>query len=49
VVEVARAYALALGRPEVRLNRPKSALLVKYEQMGFTLVPPYHYYCWIKV
>jgi hypothetical protein len=49
VVEAAGAYARALGKTELRLNRPKAALLGIYQQMGFTLVPPHHTYCWQTV
>jgi hypothetical protein len=49
VVETARAYTLALGHAELRLNQPASGLLTKYQLMGFTLVPPLHPHCWMNV
>jgi len=49
VLEAARAYTLALGDRELRLNLPDRGLLTKYQQMGFTLVPPLHPYCWMSV
>ena len=49
VMEAAKAYAVSLGLDELRLNYPAPGLLTKYEQMGFTLNPPYHPYCWMKV
>jgi hypothetical protein len=49
VVEAAGAYAKALGKTELRLNRPRQALLTLYQQMGFTLVPPHHPYCWMTI
>ena len=49
VIEAARAYAVALGASELRLNHPRPALLTIYEEMGFTLNPPWHPFCWMKV
>jgi hypothetical protein len=49
VIEVARAYTLALGHAELRLNDPDHGMLTKYQLMGFTLEPPLHTYCWMSV
>jgi len=49
VLEAARAYTLALGHTELRLNDPDRGMLTKYQLMGFTLTPPLHLYCWMNV
>lgn len=49
ILEAARAYTLALGYAELRLNAPARGMLTKYQLMGFTLEPPLHTYCWMSV
>jgi hypothetical protein len=49
VLEAARAYTLALGHTQLRLQTPNPGMLTKYQLMGFTLEPPLHPYCWMNV